>query len=87
MGIDSSETTGTDTISITTSIGETFYVVVYGYSGHGSFNLEVNYPETSETPSETSTTTTNGFSGFTAILSTIGVLSISLFVLIRQKKK
>ncbi|HUU78164.1 MAG TPA: clostripain-related cysteine peptidase [candidate division Zixibacteria bacterium] len=88
IGLDSSEETGdTDSIFITASIGETFYVVVYGYSGYGTFSLEVTSPDISESPTPTDTISTFGFNGFTIILSTIGILAASMYILVKQKKK
>ena len=85
--IDSSiETTDTDSISYLMTVGETVYLFAYGYSGHGSFTLIVTNPEITETPT-TSETNTFPFNGFTIVLSSLGIIASSMYLLIKRKKK
>jgi hypothetical protein len=78
--IDESATTGNeDHIELTISSTTTYIVLIYAYSGHGSFSFAIT--------GETTPGLTNLFPGFTLLTSIIGLLALSTIVFIFMRKK
>ncbi|NHJ49898.1 MAG: hypothetical protein FK733_19045 [Asgard group archaeon] len=78
--VEESQTTGNeDHIELTISSATTYIVLVYAYTGHGSFSFTVT--------GETTPGLTGLFPGFTILTSIIGLVAIGTLVAIFMRKK